>query len=317
MLEFYIDNRSSTPVVRQIEEQIKLGVMMGVLRNGDTLPSIRDIEKQTGVSRNQIHRAYQALTRSGLLTLTRGKGTVVAAATASSQSINDRCQRLSSQIISRVRRMGVSPTAFVRYLGRQTQDNERQSPFICYVDTNKEIAAQTAAEISASWQAPVAGWTIDELKNGLAEGAAVGRVLANHMMVDCVRELIATRKVDAVPIEVRYSDETIRKLSRIEPGSKTLLVLWPQSPFKVQFITAQLRRWATAEGIAINHAAFRNGSSFAKLLKDRRYDYVLIGPGIRGEVPKELRSDRRLLLLDVQLDPESLEIARVRSGVIV
>ncbi|MBN2320192.1 MAG: GntR family transcriptional regulator [Acidobacteria bacterium] len=73
-MEFHIEKHSSTPVAKQIEEQIKLGVMMGVFRNGDTLPSIRDIEKQTGVNRSQIHKAYLELRKSGLLVLTRGKG---------------------------------------------------------------------------------------------------------------------------------------------------------------------------------------------------------------------------------------------------
>ena len=54
-MQFYIDKHSSIPVANQIQEQIKLAVMAGDFRNGDTLPSIRDIEKQTGVNRSHIH----------------------------------------------------------------------------------------------------------------------------------------------------------------------------------------------------------------------------------------------------------------------
>jgi GntR family transcriptional regulator len=79
-MDFYIEEHSSTSVINQIQEQIKLAVAMGVLRVGDTLPSIRDIEKQTGINKCQIYKAYSALKQSGLLLLTRGKGTVVAAA---------------------------------------------------------------------------------------------------------------------------------------------------------------------------------------------------------------------------------------------
>ncbi len=46
---------------------------MAILRRGDTLPSIRDIEKQTGVHRSQIHKACPALNQSGLLAPERGK----------------------------------------------------------------------------------------------------------------------------------------------------------------------------------------------------------------------------------------------------
>ena len=47
--------------IKQIQEQIKLSIAMGVLKRGDILPSIREVEKQTGINRGQIHRAYLAL----------------------------------------------------------------------------------------------------------------------------------------------------------------------------------------------------------------------------------------------------------------
>src|SRR5512136_83195 len=109
-MEFYIDHNSSIPVANQIQEQIKLAVMMGIFRKGDTLPSIRDIEKQTGINRSQIHKAYLALRKSGLLVLTRGKGSAVAAATESTHSVDEACRKLGKKIISRARQMGLSPT---------------------------------------------------------------------------------------------------------------------------------------------------------------------------------------------------------------
>ena len=66
-MEFCIEKHSSFSVVTQIQDQIKLAVAMGIFRSGDTLPSIRDIEKQTGINRGQIHRAYVALRQSGLV----------------------------------------------------------------------------------------------------------------------------------------------------------------------------------------------------------------------------------------------------------
>ena len=153
-MDFYIEKHSSTPVIKQIEEQIKFAVMIGIFRNGDTLPSIRDIEKQTGIHHSQIHKAYMALRRSGLLVLTRGKGTVVSAAADSPRSISDNCQKLSQRITSKVRQLGISPTAFARYLSRHAQESERNSPLISYVDIQGKIAMQTATEIAQLCQGP-------------------------------------------------------------------------------------------------------------------------------------------------------------------
>src|SRR5512136_3034074 len=125
-MEFYIEKHSSTPVIKQIEEQIKFAVMMGIFRNGDTLPSIRDIEKQTGIHHSQIHKAYLALRRSGLLVLTRGKGSVISTATDSPRSVGENCRKLGQQVTSKARQLGLSPTAFARYLSRHAQENERK-----------------------------------------------------------------------------------------------------------------------------------------------------------------------------------------------
>ena len=90
------------------------------------MPSIREIEKQTGINRGQIHRAYLALLQSGLLSPAPGKRTAVAISAAAPDFISKKCQELSKDIIKRTRRIGVSPIAFARYLSRNVQDNERR-----------------------------------------------------------------------------------------------------------------------------------------------------------------------------------------------
>jgi len=99
IVEFYIDKFSAVPVIAQIEEQIKLAVAMGTFQNGDRLPSIRDVEKKTGVNRGKVYRAYLSLRKSGLLILTRGSGAEVAARAFSANSTNQKCMLLSLRTI--------------------------------------------------------------------------------------------------------------------------------------------------------------------------------------------------------------------------
>jgi len=91
-LRFHIERHSSVPDVKQIQEQIKLSMEMRVLKTGNILPSIREIEKQTGIYRGPIHRAYLALRCSGLLSPAAGKRTAVAVTTAAPQFMNAKCQ---------------------------------------------------------------------------------------------------------------------------------------------------------------------------------------------------------------------------------
>jgi GntR family transcriptional regulator len=316
-MEFYIEKHSTTPVVSQIEEQIKIAVMMGAFRNGDTLPSIRDIEKQTGVNRSQIHKAYLSLRRSGLLVLMRGKGTVVVTATDTPRSFNENCRKLSKKIISRTRQLGISPTAFARYLSRQAQEDERCAPLLMYVDIRGELAEESAVEISQLWQVPVVGMAFQDLKNLKTKSSIRQKILASHLMYEAVRSLFPKRKPAIIPIKVRYSEQTIKRLQQIEPDASVLLVLLPQASYRASFLVSQVRNMLKSQKTKVELASVSNQSDFRALIKDSPHDYYIVGPGARGEIPRDLRQNPRIVQLNTQLDPASLEAARIRAGVVI
>jgi GntR family transcriptional regulator len=316
-MEFYIEKHSTTPVVSQIEEQIKLAVMMGTFRSGDTLPSIRDIEKQTGVNRSQIHKAYLSLRRSGLLVLTRGKGTVVVTATDTPRSFNENCSKLSKKIISRSRQLGISPTAFARYLSRQAQEDERRIPLLMFIDIRQEVAEQRAAEISQLWQVPVIGMALDALKTAIAQGSVRQKILTSHIMYEPVRALFQKRKPPIIPIKVRYSEQTLKRLQKIQPDASVLVVLLPQPANRAEFLVSQVRNALKSPKTQISWAPVSNQSDFKALMKNSPHDYYVVGPGAIGEIPRPLREEPRIIQLTAHLDPSSLESARIRAGVVI
>jgi GntR family transcriptional regulator len=316
-MDFFIDKHSSIPVAAQIQEQIKLAVMMGVFRNGDTLPSIRDIEKQTGINRSQIHKAYLALRKSGLLVLIRGKGTTVVTATDSPRTVDDGCRKLSKKIFTRIRQMGISPVAFARYLTRYTQENESKVPFIIYADMNKEVAEHTAEEISQLWQVPVIGMEYQELENVVGRGAARRKILVSHLACDHVRELLPKNKSDVIPVEIYDSDQTVKAFKKLKKNSSMLAIHVPQPTHRLEFILAGLKKIAEPRGIKLSSIAVHDTAGFRELLKKDQYDYYLAGPAVRGYIPPEMKQNPRILSFTPLLDPASLEVARIKAGVII
>jgi GntR family transcriptional regulator len=316
-MEFYIDGNSSTPVAIQIQEQIKLAVMMGVFRSGDTLPSIRDIEKQTGINRSHIHKAYLALKRSGLLLSTRGKGTIVTAAIKSPRTIHENCHKLSRTIISKVRQMGLSPMAFSRYLIRYAQENERHIPFIIYVDSHPEMAARTAEEISQLWHVPVIGVAYRNLMSMLRKHPGRAKILVNHLTCDYVRSMISRNKSDVIPIELNTAEQAAKMIEKMKPNSTVVAFHMPQPAHRLRFILGGLRKMMEPRGIRMTSCSIRSMSHFRALIKRSRYDYYLVGPAVRGEVPHEMQKDPRILQIHPQIEPASLESARIRAGVII
>ncbi len=289
---------------------------MGVLKRGDILPSIREVEKQTGVNRGQIHRAYLALLKSGLLSPAPGKRIAVAVSAAASETINNKCQELANDIIKRTRNIGVSPMAFARYLSRSVQENERTSPFIAYVDMDKTAAVRRAEQVSKLWHASIVAMTLDEFKFAIAHGSKLRKVLVNHLGLDSTRRMLRGKRIDLIPIEISYNEQTIRALEKIKGPS--VLVLLPDHALRsANFIVEQLRRWIKSKEATISWLAVTDVKDFKELKNDAKYERILVSPGARSKVPVELHRNSRFLLLEMDLDPEDLEIARIRAGVIV
>jgi hypothetical protein len=220
-------------------------------------------------------------------------------------------------MVDKARQLGLSPTAFARYFSRYSQESERKEPFISYVDDNEEIATQTADEISQLWQVPVKGLSYKELKIAISKGTATQKIMVNHVMSDLVSSLLPRKKSAVISIEVRISEQTIKLLAEIKSGASILLLHMPQPSHRLHYMIEQLRKLVKAPDVKISSRSVREVPDLSELLNSAQYDRYLIGPGARGEVPQEMRKNPRVVQIVPQLDPASLEIARIRAGVVI
>ena len=72
-----LDLKSSKPIYEQIVEQIKLNVMKGYLKPGDSIPSVRKLALELKITPGTVAKAYQELERQELIETIRGKGTFI------------------------------------------------------------------------------------------------------------------------------------------------------------------------------------------------------------------------------------------------
>ncbi len=75
---FNVDPASGIPIYLQIVYQVKRATATGLLREGDQMPSVRELAVELTVNPNTIAKAYQELERAGLIRTVRGVGTFVA-----------------------------------------------------------------------------------------------------------------------------------------------------------------------------------------------------------------------------------------------
>lgn len=77
MIEFRIDARSGVAPYRQLVEQVRQALRLGVLRVGDQLPTVKEVVAQVAINPNTVLKAYRELEHEGLAEGRPGLGTFV------------------------------------------------------------------------------------------------------------------------------------------------------------------------------------------------------------------------------------------------
>lgn len=72
-----IDFNSDEAIYMQLRNQIVVGIAQDKIKNGESLPSVRQLAEELGVNMHTVNKAYSILRNDGYLKLDRRKGAVV------------------------------------------------------------------------------------------------------------------------------------------------------------------------------------------------------------------------------------------------
>lgn len=89
-----IDFQSEEAIYLQLRNQIILGIASSVLREGDPLPSVRQLADEIGINMHTVNKAYGLLRQEGFVNIDRRRGAVVALDTDKSQALKELRERL-------------------------------------------------------------------------------------------------------------------------------------------------------------------------------------------------------------------------------
>ncbi|WP_405684469.1 GntR family transcriptional regulator [Streptomyces sp. NBC_00057] len=81
-----INHASPVPPYEQLRGQLADLISVGQLRQGDRLPSVRQLASDLGLANNTVVRAYRELETAGLVKSRRGSGTQVVAPAATTDA---------------------------------------------------------------------------------------------------------------------------------------------------------------------------------------------------------------------------------------
>ena len=84
-----IDTASRQPIFEQLADGLKAMIARGELREGVTLPPVRQLAADLGVNLNTVAVAYRQLQSEGLITVRHGSGAVVSSRTTTRVNEDD------------------------------------------------------------------------------------------------------------------------------------------------------------------------------------------------------------------------------------
>lgn len=108
---FDIDLTSSMPIYAQIVTQVKHAIAGGVLRQGDPLPSLREMASHLRINPLTVTRAYRELEAKGIAVTEHGRGTFISADTNSLSDgyRQEAVDQAVDAMLVEVRRLGATP----------------------------------------------------------------------------------------------------------------------------------------------------------------------------------------------------------------
>src|SRR5579862_7688982 len=123
-----IDLSSQIPVYRQIVDGLRILLVNGELKPGDSLPAVRRLALDLGVHFNTVAEAYRTLAAEGWLETARRSGTQVVARPA--QELPDPAaaegfQRRLQELVADWQSRGLSSARVARELRRMAESLER------------------------------------------------------------------------------------------------------------------------------------------------------------------------------------------------
>lgn len=95
-----IDFNSDEAIYIQLRNQIVLGIATDSIREGDSLPSIRQLADDIGINMHTVNKAYAILREEGFLKLDRRKGAVICMEIDKLQALDEMRQNMAVVLAS-------------------------------------------------------------------------------------------------------------------------------------------------------------------------------------------------------------------------
>jgi GntR family transcriptional regulator len=125
-IRFRLDRKSGVPAYRQVVDQVRQALRLGILQPGDQLPTVRDVVKQIAINPNTVHRAYRDLEAQGLTEGRPGSGTFIRRSLSKVPDQQPQLQRDLEKWMRKARAAGLGDEAISALVVEATESSKKE-----------------------------------------------------------------------------------------------------------------------------------------------------------------------------------------------
>ncbi len=124
-----IDFSSGIPVYKQIINCVCTAVSSGNLKQGQRLPTIKELTHQLNVNPNTVAKAYRELDLKGVITSKRGSGSFISESPLDIPKLSARQRKMRldavfGRIMAEVQGEGINERELLHYVRERMDENE-------------------------------------------------------------------------------------------------------------------------------------------------------------------------------------------------
>lgn len=318
-IEFKIRQDSSISPEQQLIGHLKIAMMLGTLKPGQPLPSVRQMESQTGVGRNVIWRAYSKLAESGALTIEKRRRAVVSSDfhPEKAAELVQLFDWLGRDVLERMRALRISPQSFLRFLNHRTQNSEMLRRDIVFVECNQFQSDRWAGEIAGIWELLVPGVEIRTLKKmKFEERMQFKTVLTPLYHHEEVLELFRNPYTQVVPLRLAWNSEVIEDLESL-PKDSVMAFILEESECAGYGDPLARELNAVCPNLHIQVISWKSSRQVKTLIESGKISRALLSGIVLEAADDSIRNSPVVVQKALEIDRRSLEEARIHAGVVL
>jgi GntR family transcriptional regulator len=320
-MRFQVRKNSHVPVYTQLEEQLRFAISTGLLKNGERLPSIRDLAQELNINVNTVSKTYQRLQEQSLIVTSGAKGAFVSAPphgmasrageldASGVRSSQEALVKIIDAAILEAIKLGHKLVDVQRIFSERIEaaQNTADMPVVAFIECSEIEARDYVQDLRAHFQADFQPVVLSDLESKPDLVQSADLIITTLFHLGQVKDLVGEMK-EVVGVVVNHQLEMLQRLSNFPAGTKLGGVCRDEE--SLMTMQSFLRNVCT-KGIEIFTYTLDDKAALEKLFS--HVDALVYTPPCREEIERSAPAALPRIEDRLQIDANSLRFLKENS----